>query len=182
MEVTFLWKLSHEQLKNLLDCLFLYSCLLVLLFMFILESVSISGKNLMFILFHWNVDIPNLSSNNRRQNCKLSWKNRCNVMSSRGSGFCTWLSSNSNYCSFWDCNHFRYLCAAIPFWNHGLWINHRKFMLSPTVIQRHLTLAFWCLLNAYELNGFVALFVAFMHLFFVQNTWTKGRLCVCLLT
>ncbi|KAF3971809.1 hypothetical protein CMV_004624 [Castanea mollissima] len=35
------------------------------------------------------LDIPNLSSNNRRQNCKLSWNNWWNVMSSCGSGFCT---------------------------------------------------------------------------------------------
>ena len=123
MEVTFIWKLSHGQLKNVLDSLYLYSCLLVLVCMLIHESVSISGKNIIFIWFHWNVDIPNLSSNNRRRNCKLSWKNWWNVMSSCGSWFSTWLSSNSIHFSFWDCNIlFRYLCSAIPFWNQGPWI------------------------------------------------------------
>ena len=117
MEVTFLWKLSHWQLKNMLDSLYLYSCLLALLIMFIRESVSTSGMNLMFILF--------------------------------------------------SPKHIA----------ESAWINHRNFMLGPSVIQRHLTLDFCCLLNAYNLKSFAALLVAFMHLFFPQNTSTKGRLC-----
>ena len=47
-------------------------------------------------------------------------------------------------------------------------------------MQWHLTLAFCCLLNAYDLKSFAVLLVAFLHLFFAQNTGTKVRLaCVC---